>query len=195
MRLATAADYAAVRAFYNQLIDDMENLPYHPMWDKEGHPSDAYLQSAMAGGELWLAEHAGLVVAALIVNQAANEGYLSVPWKVQAAPGEYTILHAFGVDIRHQGDRNPRLFQGEKDTGGRDVGDAQTDDVTARLGKRPYLTQGRPCVVGVGIGHGLYGDGGAAPDDQVSYLDGATLTARGVRHFRVPFLKNLKTGA
>lgn len=103
MRLATAADYAAVRAFYNQLIDDMENLPYHPMWDKEGHPSDAYLQSAMAGGELWLAEHAGQVVAALIVNQAANEGYLSVPWKVQAAPGEYTILHAFGVDIRHQG--------------------------------------------------------------------------------------------
>ena len=45
MRLGTPADFAAVRAFYNQLIDDMEHLPHHPMWDKEGHPSDAYLRS------------------------------------------------------------------------------------------------------------------------------------------------------
>lgn len=104
LRVASSVDFAAVRAFYNQLIDDMADKPYHPMWDKEGHPSDAYLQNALAAGELWLAEDAeGAVVASLIVNQEANEGYLEVPWKVQAAPGEVSILHAFGVSSRLQG--------------------------------------------------------------------------------------------
>lgn len=103
MRLGTPADFAAVRAFYNQLIDDMEHLPHHPMWDKEGHPSDAYLRSALAGGELWIAECGNEVAGALIVNHAANGGYYSVPWKVEAAEGEYSIVHAFGVSMRHRG--------------------------------------------------------------------------------------------
>ncbi len=103
MRQAVAADFAAVRSFYDALIDDLLQRPHHPLWAKDGHPSDAYLQSAINGGELYVAESAGEVVAAVVVNSAANDGYNSVPWRVNAGPGEFIIVHAFGVSVRHQG--------------------------------------------------------------------------------------------
>lgn len=103
MRLAAETDFAAIRAFYNQLIDDLVRRPYHPLWDKNGHPSDEYLRKAIVGNELWLAEEAGEVVAAVVVNSAVNEGYNEVPWQAQAGPGEFTCIHAFGVSTRLQG--------------------------------------------------------------------------------------------
>lgn len=104
LRLGNAGDFAAVRAFYDQLIDDMVNLPYHPMWDKEGHPSDTYLEQALQQGEMWLAiMNPDKVVGALIVNHAANEGYFSIPWRVQAERGEFSVLHAFGISRQFQG--------------------------------------------------------------------------------------------
>ena len=103
LRLATDADFSAIRAFYNQLIDDISVLPHHPMWDKDGHPSNDYLRSAIAGNELWIAEGEMGVAGAMIVNGAANEGYNGIPWAVDAAPGEYVIVHAFGVATRMQG--------------------------------------------------------------------------------------------
>lgn len=103
LRLAKDDDFPAIRAFYDQLIDDMESWPHHPMWDKEGHPANDYLSSAIAGNELWIMEGEMGVVGAMIVNGAANEGYNGIPWAVDAAPGEYVIVHAFGVSTRMQG--------------------------------------------------------------------------------------------
>lgn len=103
MRIATEADFSAVRAFYDELIDELEKRPYHPMWDKKGHPSDDYLRAALAGGELWLAETGNEIAGAMVVNGAANDGYNKVPWQIPAEQGEYLIVHAFGVSFKHQG--------------------------------------------------------------------------------------------
>ena len=103
LRRARSADFAAIRAFYDQLIDDMLALPHHPMWAKDGHPADAYLRAAIEGDELWVAEEGASLVGAMVVNSAANDGYRQVPWLVEAAPEEVLIVHAFGVSTRHQG--------------------------------------------------------------------------------------------
>ena len=103
MRVASVADFTRIRAFYDQLIDDMASLPHHPMWDKDGHPADSYLRSALETGEMWVAEDAAGIAGALVVNHAANEGYRAVPWQVEAADGEYSIVHAFGVATRCRG--------------------------------------------------------------------------------------------
>lgn len=103
LRVAAEPDFPAVRAFYDALIDDLARLPYHPLWDKNGHPSNQYLLAALAAGELWVVEHEDGIASCLIVNHAANDGYLNVPWRVKAAPGEAAIVHAFGVATRHQG--------------------------------------------------------------------------------------------
>lgn len=103
LRLAQVADFSAVRAFYDQLIDDLMKQPYHPMWEKDGHPADSYLREAIESGELWLAESENAIAGAMVVNSAANDGYKQVPWQVEAAPEEVVIVHAFGVSTRHQG--------------------------------------------------------------------------------------------
>lgn len=126
LRLATEADFAAVRAFYDELIDELEKHPYHPMWDKKGHPSDEYLRAAIAGGELRLAEAGADIAGAMVVNGAANEGYNAVPWQIPAVQGEYVIVHAFGVSFRHQG---------------KGLGSAMMQDVIARA-----RAAGRKCI-------------------------------------------------
>lgn len=103
MRLATQGEFPSIRRFYNRLIDDMAQLPHHPMWDKEGHPADSYLRAALAGGELWVADDAGEIAGALIVNHTANDGYKQVSWRLQAEPERVAIVHAFGVATAHQG--------------------------------------------------------------------------------------------
>lgn len=103
LRTAHAADFPAIRAFYNQLIDDLLKRPYHPMWEKDGHPTDAYLHAAINADELWIAETEGEIVAAMVVNSAANDGYNQVPWQIDATPEEVIIVHAFGVSFSHQG--------------------------------------------------------------------------------------------
>ena len=103
LRVAQPADFAAVRSFYDALIDDLLKRPHHPMWSRDGHPSDDYLRAAVEGGELWLAELDGEVAGAMVVNHAANDGYKGVPWQVQAVPEQVVIVHAFGVSPRYQG--------------------------------------------------------------------------------------------
>lgn len=103
LRVATEADFSAVRAFYDELIDELASRPYHPMWSKEGHPSDDYLRSAISGGELWLADSATGIAGVMVINGDANDGYKQVPWNIPAEQGEFVIVHAFGVSARHQG--------------------------------------------------------------------------------------------
>ena len=103
MRVARTADFAAVRLFYDELIDDLQKRPHHPMWSRDGHPSDDYLRAAVDGGELWLAEQDGKIAGTMVVNHSANDGYKGVPWQVQAAPEQVVIVHAFGVSPCHQG--------------------------------------------------------------------------------------------
>ena len=103
LRTAHAEDFPAVRAFYDQLIDELIKRPHHPMWERGGHPADAYLSAAINAGELWLAESEGGIVGAMVVNSEANDGYKQVPWQIEATEEEVIIVHAFGVSCSHQG--------------------------------------------------------------------------------------------
>lgn len=103
LRIATEADFSAVRAFYDELIDEMASRPYHPMWSKEGHPSDDYLRAAIAAGELWLADSAIGIAGVMVINGEANKGYKQVTWNIPAEQGEFVVVHAFAVSARHQG--------------------------------------------------------------------------------------------
>ena len=102
IRRATASDFAAVRDFYWQLTDDLEGAPYHPVWKKGEYPNDEYLQASIAAGELWVAEAEGKIAASMVVNDRCNEGYLKAQWAVEAAPGEFTIIHTLGVGMDFQ---------------------------------------------------------------------------------------------
>ena len=102
IRRAEESDYEAVQSFYDRLSDDLEKEPYHPCWQKGVYPNEAYLRGAIRAGELRLAEVQGQIAAAMVVNALANEGYLQGEWNVDAAPGEYGVIHTLGVGTAYR---------------------------------------------------------------------------------------------
>lgn len=97
IRPAKENEYERVRQFYYDLIDEMQNHPYCPAWQKDIYPRDADLASYVRRGELYLAEDGDAILGAMVLNHNSNEGYAGAPWLVDAAPGEVTALHLLGV--------------------------------------------------------------------------------------------------
>ena len=97
IRKAIPAEYHAVRDFYYNLIDQMQDAEYHPAWQKGVYPSDEYLQASIEQGELFIGLADGQIAGAMIVNRAANEGYQTVSWPSGAAEDEVMLIHALGV--------------------------------------------------------------------------------------------------
>lgn len=102
IRPAVDSDYQAVQAFYDQLTEDLEKEPYHPCWTRGVYPGESYLRGSIAAGELYVAEVCGQIAAAMVVNESANEGYLSADWNTQAAPGEFSVIHTLGVGTSYR---------------------------------------------------------------------------------------------
>lgn len=97
IRPAQTGEFLRVQTFYYDLIDDMQASEYHPMWQKGVYPTDEALTGAIARGELYVTELGGSIIGAMIVNHVATDGYETVLWPTEAAPGEVTLIHALGV--------------------------------------------------------------------------------------------------
>ena len=103
IRAAAREEYPLALQFYDDLTDVMEGAPYPPGWKKRVYPSEDFLKSSIACGELYLGWLDGSPAAAMVVNRAAAEGYEKAPWRVEALPGQVAVLHALGVLPCHQG--------------------------------------------------------------------------------------------
>lgn len=97
IRQARKDEYLSVRAFYYALIDMMQSAEYKPGWEKGVYPSDEYLMESILNQTLYIGQLDGEIIAAMIVNHDCNEGYAAVPWGVDAAEEEVTVIHALGV--------------------------------------------------------------------------------------------------
>lgn len=97
VRKAVPCENTAVRDFYYRVMDDMQALPYHPKWTKGVYPDDAYLESAVDGGEMYLAESEGEIVGAMILNGHQGVGYENAEWKVNAREDEVAVIHTLCV--------------------------------------------------------------------------------------------------
>lgn len=98
IRPAERGEFAAVRAFYHKVTDDMQNEPYSPGWKKDIYPSPEEIRGALERRELYVGETDGGIAAAMVVNHDCNEGYAGVCWPTEAAPEQVTLIHALGVD-------------------------------------------------------------------------------------------------
>ena len=96
-RKANPDEYPCVRAFYDDLIDGVQGMRYHPKWKKGIYPEDAFLASSVGNGELYLAEENGRVVGAMVLNHSAADGYEKAKWKIAAGADEIYVIHILGV--------------------------------------------------------------------------------------------------
>lgn len=103
IRRAQPSEFAAVKSFYYELIDQMQDAEHKPAWEKGVYPSDGYLRESVALGNLWLCESDGRIAAAMIFNNECNAGYKDVKWAVDAAMDQAMVIHALGVMPAWQG--------------------------------------------------------------------------------------------
>lgn len=96
-------EFKAIKDFYSQLIDMMENADYLPGWEKGIYPTDEFLQDSINNHELYAVEQNGVYVAAMVINHECNDGYNNVQWSIKASKDEVAIIHALGILPTHQG--------------------------------------------------------------------------------------------
>ena len=98
MRLATPADMPAVYAIYTTAIDHM-NANGIPQWD-ELYPTPAILDADLARGELYVADVAGVPLAAVVLNEQCDPAYDSAVWAYESP---FVIVHRLCVSPAAQG--------------------------------------------------------------------------------------------
>ena len=90
-------DFHEVQSFYWTLIEQMQDVEFHPGWEKGVYPADAFLKESLAAGELYALRADGKIIAAMVLNHQCNDGYNGTKWNVEASVDEITVIHAFGV--------------------------------------------------------------------------------------------------
>jgi GNAT superfamily N-acetyltransferase len=98
MRPAAPADMPAVYDVYRTAIDHM-NQNGIPQWD-ELYPTPAILDEDLARGELFVADAAGEVLAAVALNEQCDPAYDAAAW---AYEGPWVIVHRLCVSPAAQG--------------------------------------------------------------------------------------------
>ena len=103
IRVAGSNEFDAVRGFYHSLIDEMQDSPYLPGWEKDIYPDNEYLRAVIDRGELYVGELGDEIAAAMVLNHDCNESYASAVWPTQAMREEITMIHILGVHPRFAG--------------------------------------------------------------------------------------------
>lgn len=103
LRRADSSELDAVRSFYHRMIDEMEDAPYKPGWEKGVYPTDAFLAESLEKGELYVLPREGGYAAAMVMNHQCTDGYERVRWAVDAPPEQVAVIHALGVTPACQG--------------------------------------------------------------------------------------------
>lgn len=102
IRKATVNEYERVLEFYYQLIDDMQEMEYHPKWQKGIYPDPEELKIALENEELFIEEENDEIIAAMRVNHEGTEGYEKIAWATDAAKEDVTVIHMLGVAFSRQ---------------------------------------------------------------------------------------------
>ena len=97
IRKAEESEFLKLRAFYNEMVDLMQDWQYKPGWKKDIYPSNEDLKIALAAGNLYIGEWDGILASAMIVNHEGNPSYEGVQWNVDANEEEVLVLHALGT--------------------------------------------------------------------------------------------------
>ncbi len=103
IRRANSGEDGKVLAFYHDLIDSMQGMPYCPYWTKGVYPAMEDIHPAIECSEMYLAEEDGRVAGAIILNHTQGAGYDRVPWRTAADPDAVGVVHLLAVHPAFQG--------------------------------------------------------------------------------------------
>lgn len=103
IQIASEADYPEVMAFYESMCEELAKRSFLHMGNQGGYPSESMVKDAIDNGGMIVGVEQGAIIAAMILNHAADNAYGKVKWRIDAAPDEVTIMHALRVSPKHSG--------------------------------------------------------------------------------------------
>ena len=107
MRLRAAAEneFEAIRAFYWDLIDRMQDRNDTVGWKKGIYPTDGFLRESIEQGELFVLDRKDGYAGCVIVNSLRNDGYEGLPCGIDCEREDVLVPHALAVrpDLHGQG--------------------------------------------------------------------------------------------
>lgn len=101
IRLAEIEEFIKVVEFYDKIIDDMQGMKYHPLWQKRIYPTLDFLKESIQNKQLYIQIFNDNIIGAMVINHYGN-GYDNVDWSVKAENNEVDIIHALGVQVSSQ---------------------------------------------------------------------------------------------
>ena len=117
VRIARPDEFEQVAALYDEMVADIEHSAFDPHWNRENHPSDAFLRQAIEREQLIVCEHDSELAGALVLDEGGAEGYEEAPWPTDAESGEASVVHVLCTLPRFQGKGLARaLLKGAIDT-------------------------------------------------------------------------------
>ncbi len=103
-RRATADDLDAVCVLYEAACRAMAGTAFDIEWVWGAYPTRDGLAERIAAGELLIAERAGSVVGACVVDNADDPTYAVASWRIAVPQPQVGVLHLFVVDPEHRGE-------------------------------------------------------------------------------------------
>ena len=94
-------DFYKIRSLYWNLINQEQDDPSFPHWEKGIHPSDEMIQNRINTGQLYVLLDGDEITACVIANDEKVGGYADAPWQVDS--DEVMVLHVLAVHPNHRG--------------------------------------------------------------------------------------------
>ena len=94
----TGLSFEKINAFYDKMIDYLNDAEYSPGWKKGIYPDEEMIRKAIDTECMHVAMDGDTILAVAILDGNYNNEYKDVEWKSGAKLDECLMLHALGVN-------------------------------------------------------------------------------------------------
>lgn len=98
IRMANEKDIAGITEIYEHIHAAEEVGEAVTGWDRNVYPTYRTVLEGLSKGDMFVAEHDNIIVAAGRINQEQMKEYADCPWLYPAADNEVMVLHTLVVD-------------------------------------------------------------------------------------------------
>lgn len=94
----TAENTAETAAFYDRVVEYLDNNINYPRWTRGDYPSEKSVKKAINAGEQYAVTENGRILGAFILNTDPQGDYSKGCWSIDLNDGDYYVIHTLAVD-------------------------------------------------------------------------------------------------
>ena len=103
IRKCNIDDIVGVGAFYDVVVQHLDNTINYPKWEYKIYPSDESVRTKVQEQSQFLCKDEGKIVGAFVLNDDPAGAYEKVAWSKTLAEGEYMVCHTLATAPDQQG--------------------------------------------------------------------------------------------